>query len=543
MMCAARDDDLARPAGDAVATAPGALFSGDPRLPQALAGAGTSVWEWHVDTDVLSDLDEGTAMLGYAQAEVESTQAAWDALMHPDDRAGNDAAYERHARGEAATYEHEYRIKARDGSWRWMSERGRIVERAADGRPLRMLGTQTDITERKRAEGLAQEFAERLHKIARHVPGMVFQFVRTVDGSGRFAYVSERCLALTGIEPQVLNVDATIMLRATEREDRARVRESISRSMRRLRPWRCEFRLHHPDGSLRWLRGSATPQRGVDGAVLWHGYIEDVSELHELEHARLARTAAEAASRAKTEFLSRMSHELRTPLNAVLGFAQLLQIDAAEPLGTRQRRHVGLIRESGEHLLRMISELLDLTRVEAGRLDIVTTEFALAPLLRECVDMLQPQADAAGVSIVLEAPEGAGLAGSAGATLGVRADRTRLKQALANLLSNGVKYNRRGGTVRLSAKASRKGIVIAVADDGAGIAAKDLKALFQPFNRLAQHHSGIEGTGIGLALSRALVREMGGEIEVRSRLGAGSTFSVTLPRGAPCDAAEPGGPA
>lgn len=546
-MSATRNRGLVRPSDAAVATAPGAPpFSGDSRLPLALAGAGTSVWEWHVDTDVLGDLDEGTAMLGYAHGEIEATQAAWDELMHPDDRAGNDAAYERHACGEAATYEHEYRIKASDGTWRWMSERGRIVERAADGRPLRMLGTQTDITERKRVEGLAQEFAERLHKIARHVPGMVFQFVRTVDGSGRFAYVSERCVALTGIEPEALNVDATIMLRATEREDRARVRESISRSMQRLRPWRCEFRLHHPDGGVRWLRGSATPQRGIDGAVLWHGYIEDVSELHELEHARLARAAAEAASRAKTEFLSRMSHELRTPLNAVLGFAQLLQIDAAEPLGTRQRRHVGLIRESGEHLLRMIGELLDLTRVETGRLDIVTAEFALAPLLRECVDMLQPQAEAAGISIELETPDAAGPvepAGAAGAALGVRADRTRLKQVLANLLSNGVKYNQRGGTVRLSVKASRKGITIAVADDGAGIATKDLKALYEPFNRLAQQHSGIEGTGIGLALSRALVREMGGEIDVRSELGAGSTFSVTLPRGAPRGGAEPDGPA
>ena len=125
----------------------------------------------------------------------------------------------------------------------------------------------------------------------------------------------------------------------------------------------------------------------------------------------------------------------------------------------------------------------------------------------------------------------------------MRADRTRLKQVLANLLSNGIKYNQRGGTVRLSAKASRKGIKIAVEDDGAGIAAKDLKALFQPFNRLAQQHSGIEGTGIGLALSRALVREMGGEIDVRSRPGAGSTFSVTLPCGAPHDGSESAGPA
>lgn len=512
-----RDDDSSAPD-----TSPS--FATDPRLHEALAGAGTSVWEWHVDTDVLGDLDEGTAMLGYARGEIESTQAAWDAIMHPDDRAANHAAYERHARGEIAIYEHEFRIKARDGSWRWMSERGRIVERTSEGEPLRMLGTQTDITERKHAEGVALELAGRLRKIARHVPGMVFQFARLADGSGHFPYVSERCLALTGIQPDVLRTDATIMLRATERADRKRVRDSISRSMRRLRPWRCEFRLHLPDGGVRWLRGSATPQRESDGTVLWHGYIEDVSELHELDQVRSARTAAEAANRAKTKFLSHMSHELRTPLNAVLGFAQLLQIDTSEPLGVRQQRHVALIREAGEHLLQMISELLDLTRVEAGRLEVVPSNIALAPLLRECVDMLQPLADAAGVAIGIEACD---------AAQHVRADRTRLKQVLANLLSNGVKYNRHGGSVRLCVRSAARRVTIDVIDDGAGIAAKDLKALFEPFNRLAQRHSGIEGTGIGLALSRALVRAMGGDIAVRSRPAAGSTFSVELAQAVP----------
>ena len=499
-------------------------FVSDPRLREAIAGAGTSVWEWHVDSDVLSDLDEGTGMLGYAQGEIAATQAAWSALIHPDDRAGNDAAYARHARGEIAIYEHEYRIKARDGSWRWMSERGRIVERARDGTPLRMLGTQTDITERRRAEHVALELSERLHKIARHVPGMVFQFARLPDGSGHFPYVSDRCLALTGIAPEVLRADAEVMLRATERADLDRLGDSIERSMRELRPWRCEFRIRLPEGGVRWLRGSATPQREPDGAVLWHGYLEDVSELHELEQAKLARAAAEAANRAKTEFLSHMSHELRTPLNAVLGFAQLLQIDAAEPLGTRQRRHVALIREAGEHLLEMIGELLDLTRVEAGRLEVAPADVALAALLRECVDMLQPLADASGVTLAIEACD---------AALHVHADRTRLKQVLANLLSNGIKYNRRGGTVRIAARCAARRVTICVADDGHGIAARDLKALFEPFNRLAQRHSGIEGTGIGLALSRALVRAMGGEITALSRPQAGSTFSVELPQSAP----------
>ena len=496
----------------------------DRRLHEALAGAGTSVWEWHIVEDRLTDLDEGMAMLGYAPHEIEATQAAWDALIHPDDLPGNNDAYARHARGETETYAHEYRIRAVDGSWRWLAERGRIVERSPDGAPLRMLGTQTDITERRRAEGAALELAERLHKIASHVPGMVFQFQRAADGSARFPYVSERCLALTGIAPQQLMADAGAMLRRVERSERERVLDAIYKSSRTLQPWHVEFRLHRPGGALCWLRGSATPQPSTDGSTLWHGYIEDVSGLRELEQARLARAAAEAANRAKTEFLSRMSHELRTPLNAVLGFTQLMQQDRAEPPGALQQRRLTLIREAGEHLLQMIGDLLDLTHIEAGRLALDPAWVELPPLLRECADMLRPLADASGVRIELL---------GSGAEPGAWADRRRLKQVLANLLSNAVKYNRSGGWVRLQALARGDEAGVEVSDNGLGIAPERLEGLFEPFNRLGRERSGVEGTGIGLALSRSLVEAMGGRIEVRSDPGAGSAFCVVLQGASP----------
>ena len=492
----------------------------DELLRAALAGTGTSVWQWHIETDVLDDTDEGTAMLGYAPGEVAPTQAAWTALMHPDDRDANDAAYDRHVRGEVEVYEHEYRIRARDDSWRWISERGRIVERTPDGQPLRMLGTQTDITERRQAEVAARELAERLRKIARHVPGMVFQFLRTPDGGGRFPYVSDSCQALIGLPSAVLMDDAVAMLRMVERDDRALMRASIQRSMRTLRAWHCEFRLHRRDKGVRWMSGTATPQREPDGSVLWHGYMHDTTDLRELEQARQARAMAEAANRAKTEFLSRISHELRTPLNAVLGFSQLLEIDAVEPLSGRQLRRVALIREAGEHLLHMIGDLLDLTRIESGRLGVALADVALAPLLRECVDMLHPQAEAASVRVeMLPLDE----------SLGARADRIRLKQVIANLLTNAIKYNRPAGNVRLWLAPRGDTVVLHVADSGLGIAPQDLARLFEPFNRLSQERGSIEGTGIGLALSRGLVETMGGRITVQSELGVGSTFSVSLP--------------
>jgi hypothetical protein len=492
------------------------------RLRDALHAAGTSVWEWDIVSDALYGEAASSAWLGYSRAEEITTQEQWNALIHPDDRAAQDVAYERHLRGLAADYESEYRARAKDGSWVWMSERGRIVERAPDGRPLRMIGTITDIRRRRAAEAQAEESTQRLRRIARHAPGVLFQFERAPDGSARFPYVSESCIDVLQLAPEVLTKDATAFIRSVLDSDRDRVLESIAESARLLRPWRCEFRLFRRGAAPAWLAGAATPQRmvheGVE-TVLWHGYIEDVTERHELEDMRRAAAAAEAASQAKTAFLSRISHELRTPLNAVLGFAQLLELDADEPLRATQAKRVARIREAGAHLLEMIGELLDLSRIEAGQMALAIGEVWIAPLIRECVAMLGPHAQAARVEVAT--PEGLELA--------VRADPTRLRQVLLNLIGNAIKYNRPGGSVRIVTEAGAGQVTLSVIDTGIGIPGSDLPQLFEPFQRGAQHGGPIEGSGIGLAVTRALVQQMGGRVEVESRYGEGSVFRVTLP--------------
>ena len=487
---------------------------------EALLGAGTSVWEWDIPSDVISGIDGSMALLGYSEHQVPSNQESWNRLIHPDDLPNNRADFERHVRGETPVYESEYRARTRDGGWCWLSERGRVVEWAVDGSPRRMVGTLIDITPRHVAEGAVREMAERLREIGRHVPGVVFQYRRRPEGEANFPYVSETCLAVTGLAPELLMDNAAAFLRRTERDDRVRMLNLIEQSRRTLRPWHCEFRLHLPDKQVRWMTGAASPQREADGAVLWHGYMQDTTDLHELEQERRARVAAEAANSAKTVFLSRMSHELRTPLNAVLGFSELLSVDEQEPLSERQQRRVSLIRDAGAHLLQMIGELLDLTRIESGKLAIELADVPLAPLLREGLEMLRPKADAANLLMSLLPMD---------ESLKVRADPKRLKQVLLNLLSNAVKYNRHGGTVTVSVEVQTGRIAVHVADTGVGIASADLQSLFEPFNRLSHQHSTIEGTGIGLAVTRSLVDLMMGHLAVRSRLGHGSTFSVMLP--------------
>jgi PAS domain S-box-containing protein len=505
----------ARPAGGAGDD--GAL------LRAALRGAGTFVWQWQPQTDELADIDEGFSMLGYGNDFMAPTQDNWNRLIHPDDLPANHAAYLRHERGEIDQYEHVYRARHADGRWRWLHERGRIVERALDGSPRRMLGTQSDVTAQREVEMQATADRERLALIARHVPGVLYQFVLSADArQGRFPYVSARCEAVFGVSAEELMADAAALVRRVHPAWRERLTRSVAESGASGTLWRLEFPIRRRDGADRWLLGTATPQRHDDadggGPMAWYGYIADVTDLRELEAASRDKAAAEAASLAKTEFLSRMSHELRTPLNAVLGFSQLLELSRAPPLADAHRRPVQLIREAGEHLLTMIGDLLDLTRIESGRMDLQIGPVPLAPLFDECLALLQAQAGAAQVSPV----------GAPAHALAVRADRTRLKQVLLNLLSNGIKYNRPGGAVTLRARAAGATVLIEIADTGVGIAGEHLARLFEPFQRGAHSQSSIEGTGIGLAVSRSLVELMGGRIEVASTPGKGSLFTLVL---------------
>ena len=491
----------------------------------ALEGGGTFVWEWDIDTDQLSDIDEGLQQLGYDAQDLGRTQDNWNRLIHPDDVADNHEAYLRHARGETGHYEHAYRIRASDGRWRWYHERGRIVEWHADGRPRRMLGTQTDISEQREREQAASLLSARLERLALHVPGMLYQFELDAQRVPRFPYMSGRAQTLLGLDPARAAVDASELMNRIDPADREAVTASIIESAHALTLWDREFRVHAAPGSLRWIRATSSPLRRADGSIVWHGYMQDVTELRELEHARQDKAAAEAANRAKTEFLSRMSHELRTPLNAVLGFSQLLEIDRADRLSEGQRRRVRLIREAGEHLLQMIGDLLDLTRIESGSLQVQFDAVPLRALAEEALDMLRPQAEAAKLQLRLQV-QGEGLA--------ARTDRTRLRQALLNLLSNAVKYNRADGSVDLVIAPAPSAVghgwlSIRVQDTGVGIDAADMPHLFEPFNRLAQARGAIEGSGIGLSVTHALVTLMQGRIQAHSQVGVGTTFEITLP--------------
>ena len=244
----------------------------------------------------------------------------------------------------------------------------------------------------------------------------------------------------------------------------------------------------------------------------------------ELERARLQ---AEQANRAKDEFLAHMSHELRTPLNAVIGFGQLLQYNPAEPLSTAQQEYAKSIVFSGEHLLEIINGMLDLASIEAGRMTISLEDVHTQDLFDECVGLMQPAASKRDVQLINAA--------HANAHALIRADQVRLKQALLNLISNAIKYNTDGGQVELTGALRDDGTFrIAVRDTGNGIASEHFDSIFKPFDRLGVETTRpIEGTGIGLTVTKKLIEVMNGRIGFESTVGEGSVFWIDLPLSAP----------
>lgn len=238
------------------------------------------------------------------------------------------------------------------------------------------------------------------------------------------------------------------------------------------------------------------------------------------ERVKVRTFELEKANQAKTNFLSRMSHELRTPLNAILGFGQLLEIDSKDSLNKTQAENVNEILIAGNHLLSLINEMLDLTRVESGQLDLTLQPVSIAPLIESCVTQLQPLATEKNISINFDLDN----------SCIVHADQTRVIQVLFNLLSNAIKYNRENGKINIQCSFSNPDILrVSVNDTGHGLTDEQMQHLFKPFERLASAYQGIEGTGIGLALSKKLVEGMNGTIGVDSTPEQGSTFWFELP--------------
>lgn len=265
----------------------------------------------------------------------------------------------------------------------------------------------------------------------------------------------------------------------------------------------------------------------VEGETYYGGIVRDMSEEAEIKSALVAaKEAAEEASRTKTKFLSSISHEIRTPLNAIMGFTQLIEMETTGSLVKRQEQHLKYITQSADHLLSLFNEILDLSQIESGQFKLSIESVSAQSALEECLAMIAPLARKHGIII--------NAIGSVPGETAVLADRVRLKQALANLLTNAIKYNKEGGSVTAEIQMVEEGLLrFMVSDTGVGIPENNQQQLFEPFNRLGREASTIEGAGIGLAVTKTVVEAMNGKVGFSSQLSIGSRFWLDLPLAIP----------
>ena len=403
-------------------------------------------------------------------------------------------------------------------------------------------GVQIMLAPIRRRRGIEDEML-RIKRAADHAPGLIFQLMQLPDGSCHFPFVSQAVRRLYEITADDARASAQALFGRIEGGDGAALLQAMREAADRGEDWAGSYRVHLPGGRLHWHEMECTPRDLADGVRVWHGHIADITTRRELEATLAEQAASERMNAVRSVFLARVSHELRTPLNGIIGFAQLMAADAAHPLAPTQAERVSVITASGQHLLQLVNQVLDVSSLETGQTRITMQALPLPEALSDALTLVQAQAAASGVQLQLQAvPAG----------LQVLADSLRLRQVLVNLLSNAIKYNHAGGQVTVRAEAcstqraegSEAQVRVSISDSGAGLGARQIAQLFQPFNRLGAEARVPEGSGLGLVITRHLLTLMGGSIEVQSSPDAGSTFSFVLRAAGVCatppSAGEPG---
>ncbi len=335
---------------------------------------------------------------------------------------------------------------------------------------------------------------------------------------------SEHISPMFGYEAGMLETTFENFLNTIHTDDEKMVTDALNDCLENNSEYDIEYRIVWPNGEIHWLHAQGDVGRDDKGTALnMLGIVNDVTKRKQAEDdLRVAKQLSDEANKAKSEFLSSMSHELRTPLNAILGFGELLGYFPDQPLSEQQQNCVNHIKHGGEHLLDLINEVLDLAKIEAGKMELSLETLQAQEIVSECTDLVQTLAEGRRIQLINK------YCGTESASISV--DYKRIKQILLNLLSNAIKYNREGGTITIDGRELPGGrLHIDVTDTGFGISKDNIDKLFTPFNRLGAETSDIAGTGIGLSLSKKLIEMMKGEIGLDSTVGKGTTFWIELP--------------
>jgi PAS domain S-box-containing protein len=478
----------------------------------ALAANNDGLFDWNATTGEVIQSARWKEMLGFGPDEIEDSEENWRSRVHPEDYPRVDAALRAYLDRRAPNYQIEYRMRHRDGTWRWILARAQAVW-DKDGMPLRLVGSHSDITERhseyERFRVLF-EYSSDAH--------LLFDETGVID-------CNDAALKLIGAESKDQMLAKPLAMFWPEKQPDGQVSREKCAEMERL----AREKGHHVfDWTHRRLDGKEFPSEvslttvSVGGREFMLAVWHDLTERKRTEEAlRAAKDTAEAGARAKSEFLAMMSHEIRTPMNGVIGMTSLL-LDS--PLSTQQREHVETIRTSGDALLTVINDILDFSKIDAGRMDLERIDFNLHATVDEAIELISDVAARKGLGLnaLIESDVPVGIWGDPG----------RVRQILLNYLSNAAKFTNAGEilvSVSRGGTASEPVIRFAVTDTGIGLSAEQQDRIFTPFTQADSSTTRrFGGTGLGLVICSKLARLMGGTVGVESEPGKGSTFWFTM---------------
>jgi PAS domain S-box-containing protein len=496
----------------------------DTRSQSIIEGTEAGTWDWNLQTQKLVVNERWAQILGYTLAELQPIRVeTWERTVHPEDYNPSEKQRELHLNGELDYYDVQFRQRHKDGSWRWINARGKVIEWDANDKPLRMTGTHIDITEQKEAELALNESRNMLRHILDTIPARVFWKDINCTFIGCNQLLAED-LGQDSPDKIIGKTDYDFFNRDVAERFRADDFQVMSTGKNKIG---YEEPLDRQGEASIWLLTSKIALRNPTGVIVGIlGSYEDITERKQAEFELIqAKEAAESANRAKGEFLAIMSHEMRTPLNPILGFADLLLQDCkTEP----ERTYLQTIISSGNRQLELINDILDYMRIKNGNIIPDINSFNLIDLCEDILHELRPSAKDLKLSFVNETIE---LYPPKSFT--VVSDIKMVRRILENLLSNALKYTPAGDvtlSLKIEADDANSNALLSVKDTGLGIRFDQQKHLFDPFSQVdgsytRQH----EGIGLGLAICKRLTKLLDGEIDLKSALGEGSTFTLSLP--------------
>jgi PAS domain S-box-containing protein len=476
------------------------------RLQLAVEIGNIGIWELDLRTQSLTWDDKMFQLYGVARQNFSSAYDAWQKRVHPDDLAGAEAALQAVIDDTQKNLHHQFRVLRPDGSIRHIRVHAKISRDQA-GQALSVLGINWDESEEFRITRLLQS-TQRIGKIGGW----------ELDVASMKTVWTEEVYRIHELESGT-PTDIQAGIKYYHPDERPRIRAAVTLCIEQGSPFDLECRFTTAKGRELWVRAMGEAVYAGGKVIKLQGLFQDITvrKQAELELFK-ARHQAEAANRAKSAFLANMSHELRTPLNAVLGYAQVVQQspDLAESL----HGHIDKIRRGGDYLLTLINDILDLSKIEAGRIELYPEEFKTQGFFEEISDIFRFRVEQKGIDFHYCA--------DASLPHCLQADTKRLRQVVLNLLGNAVKFTTQGH-VALSVAYQHGYLRLCVEDTGIGIASEDLATIFKPFSQTGDSHYKAQGTGLGLSITRKIVERMGGEISVDSEPGQGSRFHVQIP--------------